>query len=86
VIEGGEVADALQVPRHAVFEKNGKTHVFVKAGDRFEEREVKVAQRTESRVAISGIAEGTEIALVDPATTAARPAVASTSPMPGGAK
>jgi hypothetical protein len=65
-LDGKEVPDALHVPRQAVFDKNGKNHVFVKSGDRFEQREVKVEQRTESRVAIAGVAEGTEIALVDP--------------------
>ena len=53
-IEGKEIPDALHVPRQAVFDKNGKNHVFVKVGDRFEQREVKVVQRTESRVAIAG--------------------------------
>ena len=42
----------MHVPRQAVFDKNGKNHVFVKTGDRFEQREVKVEQRTESRLAI----------------------------------
>ena len=36
-------------------QKNGKTHVFVKVGDRFEQREVKVVQRTESRVVVEGL-------------------------------
>ena len=62
------------MPRQAVFQKNGKNHVFVKAGDRFEQREVKIVQRTESRVAVSGLAEGTEVALVDPSSQA-RPLV-----------
>jgi multidrug efflux pump subunit AcrA (membrane-fusion protein) len=66
MIEGKELTDALHVPRQAVFDKRGKSFVFVKAGDRYEEREVKVEQRTESRVVITGIPEGTTIALVDP--------------------
>lgn len=70
VIEGTEIPDAVHVPRQAVFERNGKTHVFVRTGDRFEQREVKVEHLTESRAALTGVAEGTEIALVDP--TAAR--------------
>ena len=65
-IEGKEIRDALTVPRQAVFQKNGKTHVFVKTGDRFEQREIKIVQRTESRAAIEGLPEGTEVALVDP--------------------
>lgn len=85
-IEGKEMPDALHAPRQAVFEKAGKTHVFVRTDDRFEQREVKIVQRTESRVALEGLSEGTEIALVDP--TAAKPASApaSASPMPGGPK
>jgi multidrug efflux pump subunit AcrA (membrane-fusion protein) len=83
-IQGREVADALHVPRQAVFEKNGKNHLFVKKGDRFEPHEVKVVQRTESRIAIDGIEEGAEIALVDP-MAAIRPAAApSSSPLPAG--
>jgi multidrug efflux pump subunit AcrA (membrane-fusion protein) len=82
VIEGKEIPDALHVPRQAVFEKNGKTHVFVKTGDRFEQREVKVEHLTESRAALAGLSEGTELALVDP--TAARNATSTNSapPMP----
>ena len=72
-LDGKEMPSALHVPRQAVFDKNGKNYVFVKTGERFEQREVKVEQRTESRVAISGVTEGTEIALVDP-DRAGRPA------------
>jgi multidrug resistance efflux pump len=80
-LEGKEIPDALTVPRQAVFQKNGKTHVFVKTGERFEEREVRVVQRTESRAALEGLAEGTEVALIDP--DAVRPgSPASTSPLP----
>ena len=65
-IAGRELPGVLTVPRQAVFQKNGKTHVFVKTGDRFEPRDVKVVQRTESRAVIEGLNEGVEIALVDP--------------------
>ena len=77
-IEGKEIADALHVPRQAVLEKNGKTHVYVKVGDRFEQREVKVENFTESRAVIAGLSEGTEVALTDP--TVARPTSNSSSP------
>ena len=87
-IQGREIPGALHVPRQAVFEKNGKNHVFVKTGGRFEPRDVKVAQRTESRVVLEGDdLENLEIALVDPTTAAAKPGAASASPLPaGGAK
>jgi HlyD family secretion protein len=78
VIEGKEIQNALHVPRQAVLEKNGKTYVFVKTGERFDQREIKVENLTESRAVITGIAEGTEVALTDP--TAARPANNNSSP------
>ena len=80
-IDGKEMKDALTVPRQAVFQKNGRTHVFVKTGDRFEQREVKIVQRTESRAALEGVPEGTEIALVDP-TIARAKGPSGTSPLP----
>ena len=78
-LEGKDIPDALHLPRQAVFDKNGKNHIFVKTGDGFEEREIKVEQRTESRVAISGVPEGTEVALIDP-TARAGTATAPTAP------
>ena len=66
VIEGKQLTDALHIPRQAVFAKAGKNHVFVKIGERFEQRDVKVTQRTESRVVIEGLQDGAEVALVDP--------------------
>jgi HlyD family secretion protein len=78
-LEGKDIPDALHLPRQAVFDKNGKNHIFVKTGDGFEEREIKVEQRTESRVALSGVPEGTEVALIDP-TARAGTATAPTAP------
>ena len=67
-----------------MFQKGGKTFVYVKVGDRFEQREVKLAQRTESRAAIEGLAEGTEVALVDPNAVPTSTSSAA-GPIPGGA-
>ena len=84
VISGREIPDALQVPRQAVFERAGKNFVFVKGNGRFERRDVKVEHRTESRLAISGLDEGAEVALVDP-TAVTTPGPASIAPaMPSG--
>jgi multidrug efflux pump subunit AcrA (membrane-fusion protein) len=83
-IKGRPIEGALHVPRQAVFEKNGKNHVFVRLGDRFEQREVKVVQRTESRIAVDGLSEGLEIALVDPHAASNQTPAASTSPLPAG--
>jgi multidrug resistance efflux pump len=83
-IEGTELPDVLTVPRQALFQKGGKTHVFVKMGERFEQREIKISQRTESRAAIEGLAEGTEVALLDPNAVPSTTPGGSTSPLPGG--
>ena len=70
-----------------MFEKNGKNFVFEKQGSRFERRDVNVEQRTESRLVISGLAEGTEVALVDPtATTKAAPTSSAPALPSGGPK
>lgn len=66
VVAGTELRDALHLPRQALFEKRGKPVVFVKSGSRFEPREVRITHRTESRVVIDGLPEGTEVALLDP--------------------
>jgi multidrug efflux pump subunit AcrA (membrane-fusion protein) len=83
-VEGRQITDALTLPRQAIFQKAGKTHVFVKIGERFEQREVKIVQRTESRAAIEGLGESTEVALIDP--TVVRPATpgGAASPVLGG--
>jgi HlyD family secretion protein len=83
-IEGKQIPDALTVPRQAIFQKSGKTHVFVKVGERFEQREVKIVHQSESRAVVDGLAEHMEIALVDP--TIVRPAApgAAASPVLGG--
>ena len=60
--------------------------MFVRAGERFEGREVRVTHRSESRVAIEGVPGGTEVALVNPAAAATiAPAAANgPKPAPGG--
>ena len=82
IIDGRVVPGALQVPRQAVFEKNGKTFVYIKAGERFERRDVKVTDSTESRAAVTGVAEGDVIALIDPEIAARRTKASSASPLP----
>ena len=72
VIDGRELKDALHIPRQAVFEKAGKTFVYLQKGDRFEPKDVKVLNSTEGRAVISGIDEGNAVALVDPDVARAR--------------
>jgi multidrug resistance efflux pump len=84
VVPGKKVDNVLQLPRQAIFEKDGKPIVFVRAtgSTAFEGREIKILHRTESRVALDGLPEGTEVALIDP--NAAEKPKSSTPPAPSG--
>jgi biotin carboxyl carrier protein len=79
-LAGPRVENVLHLPRQTIFEKNGKSIVYVRAGERFEPVEVKPTHRTESRVAVEGVAEGTEVALVDPETATQRATKAAAPP------
>jgi multidrug efflux pump subunit AcrA (membrane-fusion protein) len=77
VVAGETLKNVLTLPRQAIFQKDGKLVVYAHAGSGFAAREVKVTHRTESRVAVEGVPEGTDVALVNPesgAATASGPA------------
>jgi HlyD family secretion protein len=63
---GGTRKDVLYVPRQALFMKDGKRIVYVKKGNGYEQREVKINSENESRAAIDGVDAGSVVALVDP--------------------
>jgi len=87
VAKGKTLEQVLSIPKHALFEKDGKSHVYVRTADGFTMTEVKVLNRNESRVVIEGIDEGVEIALVDPTKTpgSATPATSASPSAPSGA-
>lgn len=61
------IPHAISIPNQAVFEKDGKTVVWVKRGRRFETRPVVPAKRSESIMVIAkGLRPGEEVALADP--------------------
>lgn len=66
VVVGKRVEHVLHVPRQAIFEQAGKRIVYVRHGDHFEPTPVKVTGSTEDRVAIEGVPEGADVALVNP--------------------
>ena len=66
LVKGTQVKDQLYVPSQCVFDKDGKLVIYVKHGDRFEATEARIKFRTENRVALENIAEGVEVALVNP--------------------
>jgi HlyD family secretion protein len=85
VVKGRTLDNVLSIPKHALFEKDGKSHVYVREAGGFTMKEIKILHRNESRVVIEGVNEGTEIALVDPTrrpASATAPATAPTAPRP----
>ena len=65
-ITGEVVKNALYLPRQALFEKDGKSLVYVRTGGDFQPQEVKIKARNESQVVVEGLQEGTIVALVNP--------------------
>ena len=60
----GEFEDVLAVPVQAVTEQKGRHYAFVKSGDEFEVRKVKVGNNNDKFIEItSGLSEGDEITL-----------------------
>jgi HlyD family secretion protein len=81
-INGDPRKDVLYAPRQALFLKEDKRVVYVRHGNSFDPREVKIQAENESRAAIEGIGAGTEIALIDP--TAPRKSANAGAPSPSG--
>ena len=62
-----KIPNSILVPMEAVFEKNGRSVVYVLNGSRFDERAVQVARRGRTRVLIAGgVQPGEKVALKDP--------------------
>lgn len=85
-IAGQEIKDALFLPRQVLFDKEGKPVLYVKNGDNFDEREVKVTHRTESQITVEGLKEGDEVALVNPEKANLPGKPGATQPTMGGAR
>jgi HlyD family secretion protein len=84
VIQGDEKKNVLYVPRQALFLKEGKRVVYLKNGNGFEPREVKIQSESESRAAIEGLNAGAEVALIDPTVPRKPGSSGSSSPGLGG--
>ncbi len=65
-IRGKDVRDALSIPRQALHQKDGKQVAYVRNGKGWEAHDVRIKYLTETRAVIEGLAEGTEVALINP--------------------
>ena len=62
-----KIPNAIYIPAQAIFEKEGKSLVYVKQGNKFVAREVKLLKRSESLMIIAeGLKAGEEISMQDP--------------------
>lgn len=66
VITTGVVKDALWLPSQALFELDGRTYVYLHTPEGFVPRSVKLEQRSESQVVLTGLSEGQEVAMANP--------------------
>jgi HlyD family secretion protein len=66
VFDGTSEKNVLYLPRQALFLKDGKRVVYVRKGNGYEQREITIQSQGESWAVISGVEEGSSVALVDP--------------------
>ncbi|HVW08615.1 MAG TPA: efflux RND transporter periplasmic adaptor subunit [Bryobacteraceae bacterium] len=61
-----KIPNAISVPAKALFTRDGKPVVYVKAGEQYVAKPVQVTAKNPDEVAIKGIDAGTMVALADP--------------------
>lgn len=62
-----KIPDAIHLPMQAVFERDRKPVVFVRNGERFDERVIKPLKRSESTMVVAeGVKAGDLVAMADP--------------------
>jgi multidrug resistance efflux pump len=85
-IAAGEVKNVLYLPPQAIFAKNDSPVAYVRKGSEFVPEKIKIRRRSETRVAVEGLAEGTEVALVNPEQETAKTAAAASPALGGGSR
>ncbi|MBZ5621798.1 MAG: efflux RND transporter periplasmic adaptor subunit [Acidobacteriia bacterium] len=66
IITAEKLDDVLWVPSQALFERDGKSFVYLKTANGFTPRDVSLLKRTESQVVLTGLNEGDTVALSNP--------------------
>jgi multidrug efflux pump subunit AcrA (membrane-fusion protein) len=65
-ITTGVITNALWVPSQALFESDGRAFVYAQTPNGFMPHDVKLVQRSDSQVVLSGLREGQLVALANP--------------------
>lgn len=76
--------NVLWLPAQALFESDGKMFVYLRSGGTFTRKDVVLVRRNETRVVITGLKEGQQVALANPAQST-QPKKSGTSQGPLGA-
>ena len=66
VITAEKLDNVIWVPSQALFERDGKSFVYLKTATGFVPRDVTLVKRTESQVVLTGVNEGDTVALSNP--------------------
>ena len=66
VLTTDTLRNVLWVPAQAVFESDGRTFVYVQSGGNFVPADIKVVQRSESQVVLTGLKPGAAVAMASP--------------------
>ena len=77
VVTTGVLPNALWLPSQALFESDGRTFVYTQGATGFVPHDVKLVQRSESQVVITGANEGQVVALSSPDQVARKAALAA---------
>jgi HlyD family secretion protein len=88
IVEGETLKNVTHLPRQVLFEKEGKSVVYVREGRAFKAVPVKVASITETRVVLRDFPADADVALVNPETAASGGgrAPGTSSALPGAAR
>ncbi len=62
----GKLDNVLWIPAQALFESDGRTYVYLRAGQGFLARDVKMVRRSEDKVVVTGLQEGQQVAMASP--------------------
>jgi HlyD family secretion protein len=73
--------NALWLPAQALFESDGKMFVYVRSKSGFARRDVVLVRRNETRVVLTGLEQGQEVALVNPTELAKKRTGSKASPL-----
>jgi HlyD family secretion protein len=86
VIHGVSLRDQFYVPRQCVFRRDGNPVLYVREGSGFKAQPVKIVSQTVALAIIEGVAQGAEVALLDPTAKPAASGKSGAKPGPAGGK